>query len=878
MPDLQTNETLPLADSPRLAALIQQLSENASASEDFWQTLKAEGTPIIEALPNQPDHCIVTFLWRGDADTQQVLLIVDTLTDLYRRSDLAPCFMQSIANTDIWYLSYQLQADLRATYHFHPVSKQQSDLSTGPKDRDEWLAILNNTQPDPFNAETFPSRRGSKVLSVLALPQARPDPWWRSQPDTPSGMLTVQRFESALLHNTRDIWAYLPADYAPENGPYPLLLMLDGQAWTALGSIQNTLDNLIAAGEIPPMIALGIDSLDPETRAEELTCNPQFVRFLTEELLLWAGEQWAISTDPAQTLIAGQSYGGLAAAFAGFTASSRIGNVIAQSGSFWWRDDEPTQPQHEWLTGQLAQAEKHPLRFYVSVGWQEWMLVETSRHLRDVLTAKGYPLIYDEYNGGHDYICWRGGIAEALIALTQSWNTAEHVPDAPIAIREVTVTPRSTIPPQKPKFPTPEIAESPRIQALQAALHAGDAEALAVFWQQAEAEGTPLVEALPDDPQQMIVTFLWRGDDSLVDVVILANKFTDSSVFEESLMLHLPQSDVWYRSYRMRSDWRASYKLAPITSTADPALGDYVARLAKRAVSVGSSVPQAILERWWSAVEKGVPDPLNLQRFNGHSVVALPDAPSQSWADPREDIPAGQVTQHRLTSGILGNERRVWVYTPAHYTTEGQPYGVLVMLDGQSWVHEHPIMPTLDNLIAAGMLPPLVVILPESLGFETRVKEMAGHRPFIDFLAQELMPWAMSQWHITDAPEETLIAGQSLGGLTAAFAGLAAPERFGNVLTQSGSFWWANGAAFGVDSEWIAQEYARLPRRPVRFYVDVGLQEWVLIGPTRHLYNVLSAKGYTVTYNEFNGGHDDACFRGSIADGLMALTRPWSEG
>jgi enterochelin esterase family protein len=41
------------------------------------------------------------------------------------------------------------------------------------------------------------------------------------------------------------------------------------------------------------------------------------------------------------------------------------------------------------------------------------------------------------------------------------------------------------------------------------------------------------------------------------------------------------------------------------------------------------------------------------------SVVELPQAPSQPWTVPRSDVPAGQVTLHRLHSDVLNDERRV---------------------------------------------------------------------------------------------------------------------------------------------------------------------------------------------------------------------------
>lgn len=44
-----------------------------------------------------------------------------------------------------------------------------------------------------------------------------------------------------------------------------------------------------------------------------------------------------------------------------------------------------------------------------------------------------------------------------------------------------------------------------------------------------------------------------------------------------------------------------------------------------------------------------------------------------------------------------------------------------------------------------------------------------------------------------------------------------------------------------------------------------------MVGTNRAFRDVLLLKGYSVTYNEVNGGHDDIWWRGSFADGLLTL-------
>ncbi len=50
-------------------------------------------------------------------------------------------------------------------------------------------------------------------------------------------------------------------------------------------------------------------------------------------------------------------------------------------------------------------------------------MIEMPRRMRDALKAAGHDVVrYREFNGGHDYVCWRGTLADALIAIAGAWR------------------------------------------------------------------------------------------------------------------------------------------------------------------------------------------------------------------------------------------------------------------------------------------------------------------------------------------------------------------------------------------------------------------------------------------------------------------------
>jgi enterochelin esterase-like enzyme len=430
----------PLYASPRINALKAAVETGETGSVDsFWKDVEKQGAPIIEPLSGDDKNLLVTFLWKGTPDTHNVF--VARLP--YAGGAPDDYFMERVGDTDVWYKTVPTDRKTRFEYSLAPNVPRIRPVSQGI-DNDAIAMIAAAARPDPLNPKRW--RVDAQNIdspwherSMVEMPDAPPQPWLAEKPGVPGGQIEKRRFKSALLKNEREIAVYRPPGYSHEAKPYPLLLLFDEVAYLGdpkqivLVPAPTILDNLIAEQRIPPMVALLVGNV-PGQRDRELPCNPVFFDFLSSELLPWAHGLYNFTGDPRQTVVGGSSFGGLAAACAGLRHSETFGNVLSQSGSFYWlptRRDQPpdsgTDSEPNWVARQFIASPKLPLRFYLDAGSEEFdvsgdgrSILVTTRTLRDVLLAKGYEVHFHEFAGGHDYLSWRGTLADGLIALMGS--------------------------------------------------------------------------------------------------------------------------------------------------------------------------------------------------------------------------------------------------------------------------------------------------------------------------------------------------------------------------------------------------------------------------------------------------------------------------
>jgi len=403
---------------------------------------------------------------------------------------------------------------------------------------------------------------------------------------------------------------------------------------------------------------------------------------------------------------------------------------------------------------------------------------------------------------------------------------------------------------------------SPLIIETEKRLRESADQAEALFWQQVEKKGgTPLVEYT--DNGTALVTFLYKGPANNVRVL-------GAPYGGHVHLSKLAKSDIWFHSYEVPIETRLSYRVAPNV----PQLIDNKSREQRRAVLATAQ-----------------PDPLNHSQefsesdnlFGPASTLTLPSAPKDTITKTMGH-PKGSVTDHIYQKDNDSLPRKISLYQPSkiYKIEKGSP--LLILFDGDAYLDKVPTPVILDNLIAQKLVPPMRAVFVNTPIPSMRAEELTPNKGYPEFLANDLMPWLCKTKNICPTAENTVLSGSSFGGLASMYIAFQHPERFGKVLSQSGSFWWSpkpDATIFQASTEektvnWMVELYRSEPKKNLEIYLTVGLFEVTpelksIMSTNRQLYQLLKSKGYSVAMQEAASGHDYFSWRVMLADGLIAL-------
>jgi len=316
--------------------------------------------------------------------------------------------MERVINTNLWYITYEIEEDVRLMYFFSP---------NDPLDNDWNGRFANRLVHDKFNKNIFNFEDGDKG-SYVEMPSAPEFIWTRKEYGIHKGRVEEYEFQSNNQVDKCRVRVYTPFGYEKGKKDYGFMVLTDGNDYINILSAIETLDKLVDSKKIPSIIAVFIDSSD-EKRSEELMCNDSFCRVIAKELIPWVRERYSISKNPEEAIICGLSLGGLTATYLGLNYPEIFGNVLSQSGSYWYRSEGFSATKEDcWIGTKFKETDRLPLKFYLDVGiFEHKEMIYANINLRDILLDKGYSIDFKWFNSSHDYLSWGETLAHGLISL-----------------------------------------------------------------------------------------------------------------------------------------------------------------------------------------------------------------------------------------------------------------------------------------------------------------------------------------------------------------------------------------------------------------------------------------------------------------------------
>ncbi|MCD4560954.1 enterochelin esterase [Lelliottia nimipressuralis] len=392
-----------------------------TGSDAWWQSKKGP-----EAV-REGDNYRVTFWWRDPGGTQltstvqRVWIYITGVTDHHQNA--RPQSLMRLPDTDVWQWQGEFSPEWRGSYCFIPSDNAQdfdetvftADAPDRMALREGWRKLLPNAIADPLNAQSWRGGRGHPV-SALEMPNAPVQPGW-NHPETPYSAPHCIQWHSPRLGNSRRVWIFTTGE--ERVAERPLAILLDGQFWAESMPVWPALTALTNEGQLPPAVYVLIDVIDTAHRSRELPCNPDFWLAVQDELLPQIHAIAPFSPRADHTVVAGQSFGGLSSLYAGLNWPQRFGCVLSQSGSYWW--PHRGAQQDGLLIEQLKAGEKSAqnLRIVLEAGQREPLIFRANQAIYAQLQHTQQSIFWRQVDGGHDALCWRGGLTQGLITLWQ---------------------------------------------------------------------------------------------------------------------------------------------------------------------------------------------------------------------------------------------------------------------------------------------------------------------------------------------------------------------------------------------------------------------------------------------------------------------------
>ena len=361
---------------------LTRLRQQGATPVAITRLLATEPVPLVE-------DAACTFLWRGEADAVAVEHRVIGWP--------IPLAMRRLKDSDLWHATVELPRPWRVEYR---VLVQRGDTTEG---------MLDPLNPRQVVGPT------SQMSVVEGTAHASPD-WAVPDPAAVAGELTEVWVPSRALKRDVHLTLYLPAR-VHRNDRVPLLVMHDGGDFLRYSSAATVLDNLMHRR----LMADCVVAFDhPENRLREYAASPAHGRFLTGELVPLLERRLPLRGSPQGRLLAGASFGAVAALSAAVRAPGFYGGVLLESASLRYtvigRDlaaGRVFEPVVRFVNQLRARPRVVTERIFQTFGSYE-PLAEPNRAMTEVLQRMAGEVRVVEGPDGHNWTNWRDRLLDGL--------------------------------------------------------------------------------------------------------------------------------------------------------------------------------------------------------------------------------------------------------------------------------------------------------------------------------------------------------------------------------------------------------------------------------------------------------------------------------
>lgn len=261
------------------------------------------------------------------------------------------------------------------------------------------------------------------------------NPEMEAHEGVPKGkLIPMGEFASKVFEGTkRNWWIYIPAGLKPGEKP-GVMVWQDGNG--AKNYVPTCFDNLIAKGDIPPLVGVFIDpghfDGNRSNRSVEYdTLSDKYSHMIIDEILPAVEKVQPLNPDPLKHAIGGGSSGAICAFTVGWHRSDTFTKVLSYIGSY-----TNLQPGKTGIEGghnypaMIRKFDKRPIRVFLQDGANDlnnpfgnWPLA--NQYMANSLAFRDWDYKFVFGKGGHNDRHIRSIMPDALRWLFRDWKATK---------------------------------------------------------------------------------------------------------------------------------------------------------------------------------------------------------------------------------------------------------------------------------------------------------------------------------------------------------------------------------------------------------------------------------------------------------------------